>query len=245
MSIVKKNAYTIGDNTTVSNLVSNVAQYNFDRTYITYSAPNILVKVGSEIECNGNLYVVETSDVSIVASVGNLAFNSATELFSISSSAYSYDPVKRGDYIDANTIVCRWNIGINSVISRRNPSFYATKPRSLFEYTFNKGDADNTTQWNILSSYVPNHGDKAQACGIIRAMARGEITRQIIIISYIEKSIVGSITNILIYGWGYLENISTLAKSSYGVKDDFVAYTPLSSLTEEYKLWLSVFKRFE
>jgi hypothetical protein len=165
MAVVKKNTYIIGDNATVSNLVLNTAKPHFDKTYITYSAPNILIKVGSLIECNGSLYAVETSDVSLTAAVGNLCFNSNTLTFSISTSAFTYDPVKRGDYADANTVVCKWKIISGNLIHNRLDSFFGLNP-SIKTLSYDVvGNASVSGIQAFLDDVCPLVGQKVKATG--------------------------------------------------------------------------------
>ena len=69
MAIVKRNTYVPGTNNDITNAVENIDLNRLatDLVQVVWSGSSYLVKVGSLIECNGSLYAVEGSDVSLTA----------------------------------------------------------------------------------------------------------------------------------------------------------------------------------
>jgi hypothetical protein len=101
----KKNTYEVGVNNDLSNVVANVDinRVGLDKTVVEYSAPNFIIKAGSLIEANGNVYSV-TSDESITAADGNLCFNESTGFFIDNVETPVYDPVRTGYYISNDRV---------------------------------------------------------------------------------------------------------------------------------------------
>jgi hypothetical protein len=81
-----------------------------DLVAVEYSAPNILVKVGSKIEANGIVYTVQGSDVSLTAADGNLCYNPVSGFFIDNVETPVYAPAKGGYYINTNQRVSKWNV---------------------------------------------------------------------------------------------------------------------------------------
>jgi hypothetical protein len=116
MAITKQNTYEIGVNNDVSNLADNVTlnRLGTDKTFCEISGGNLLIKVGSLIEANGELWAVDTSDISITLADGYLVFDDATPEFKIvNSETAELDPDRVGFYRPSpndTEKVTRWGI---------------------------------------------------------------------------------------------------------------------------------------
>jgi hypothetical protein len=120
--------------------------------------------------------------------VGNLCFNSNTLTFSISSSAFSYDPAKRGDYVDANTIVCKWKIISGNLIRNRLDSFFGLNP-SVKTLSYDVvGNASVSGIQTFLDDVCPLVGQKVKATGGVNHYYGAPDTYEyFFIISFIER----------------------------------------------------------
>lgn len=112
MSTDKKNTYVIGSNNDLTNALNNI-DYNRigeDSTIVEWDGSQFLVKVGSSLEVNGNLYAVGTADETIAASSGVVVYNEATG-WAISGDTPVLRADKGGYYLaDGVTRVTRWDV---------------------------------------------------------------------------------------------------------------------------------------
>jgi hypothetical protein len=110
MAIEQKNTYVPGSNNDLTNAVANIDinRTGEDLVSVEYSAPNFLIKVGSLIEANGNMYAVTTADESITAADGNLIFNESTGFAINNVDTPVYDPAKGGYYVNSTERVTKF-----------------------------------------------------------------------------------------------------------------------------------------
>jgi hypothetical protein len=167
MAIVKKNTYDAASNRDLTNLalVVDLERLGFDLTHITIAGSVVTVKAGSLIECNGSMYAVEGSDITLTLAAGVLAFDSSTLTFSISSSAFPYDAAKCGEYISSTKRACRWTISADGTsyiraINSINP-WYAVNRVAGY-----KAGTDTQANWfTYFAALLPVVGQVALCTG--------------------------------------------------------------------------------
>jgi len=111
MSVVQLNDYQAGVNNNLTSAVNCIdyGRLGLDNSRVEYSGGQFVLKVGSMVECNGNLYTVTGSDIGLGTTTGAvLTFNSSTLTFALGSGAAPYDATKAGNYISATVRALKW-----------------------------------------------------------------------------------------------------------------------------------------
>lgn len=130
MAITQLNQYSTSQN--IANLANNV-DYNRigeDLTYITvnFTTNVVSIKVGSMIEANGNLYVVQTADYTIGSATGVQYIHFSGTAFTLSTDKGVYDEAKGGYYDTATGLkrVLKWVVDSTNedVLSNYNINAY-------------------------------------------------------------------------------------------------------------------------
>jgi hypothetical protein len=150
MATNKKNTYVIGSNNDLTNGLANIDynRVNTDLTVVEWSGSDFIVKEGSTLEVNGNLYTVESADETISAASGAVVYNESTG-WAISSDTPVLRPDKGGYYLsDGVTRVTRWDV-------LSSGSVYINANRQLF----GEGNVDIEAHNIIASGDVIVSGD--------------------------------------------------------------------------------------
>ena len=164
MAFEKKNTYEVGVNNDLTNVVANVDinRVGLDKTVVEYSAPNFIIKAGSLIEANGNVYSV-TSDESITAADGNLCFNESTGFFIDNVETPVYDPAKGGYYINATDRVTRFYLtssGNVTIPVNRTPGLSINETTGGLFQNYPESPVTYTTG---LLTFITNAGTATEA----------------------------------------------------------------------------------
>lgn len=116
MPATKKNSYEMGVNDDLVNVALNVDinRRGMDKVFCEVSGSDLLIKVGSIIESNGDIYVVDTADLVVALSDGYLVFDDSVPEFKIiNSETAEIDEEKCGYYRPSpneTERVTRWDI---------------------------------------------------------------------------------------------------------------------------------------
>jgi hypothetical protein len=160
MAIEKKNTYVPGSNQDLTNAVANIDinRTGEDLVSVEYSAPNFLIKVGSLIEANGNMYAVTTADESITAADGNLIFNESTGFAINNVDTPVYDPAKGGYYVNGTERVTKFRLNSDGTFYEKNAT---SKPgtNSLTNVVYHFRSTSGQTASSNVHSFLDNIWD--------------------------------------------------------------------------------------
>jgi hypothetical protein len=199
MAVVKKNTYQTGQNSLIQPLFERGILLGRDQTWITFSSPNYVIAVGSEIECNGSLYVVETTDITLAASAGVLVFDDVALAFSISALTPAWDPVKGGEYVSATKRVCRWDTDAVGGYKRRTAFLGAQNLSTRTNFWYGESTALGTWITYPVTPVVPP--GTYQASGQISWWTRRESDiKQDLMVAYCAVPDPFVINQVVFYG---------------------------------------------